>query len=393
MAPDFMREAEALFSYSQSIRRDLHMHPELGFQEVRTAGIVAKELQQLGMEVTTGVGKTGVVGLLEGEKPGPVILLRFDMDALPIQEENAVDYVSQNPGVMHACGHDSHVAVGLTVARLLNQHRAELNGTVKFMFQPAEEGLGGAVAMIKDGVLQNPAPSKALSFHVWNDRPLGWMAAVPGPVMAGSGSFIVKITGVGGHGASPHITIDPVLTAAQVVTALQSIVSRNISPLTPAVLSVTQIHAGDAFNVIPQTAEIRGTLRFFDPDTEEEIHKHFRQLVEGICAGFGCQAEITLRRGTPAVVNDPQVTASVQAAVRRSIPGAELVTADYQTMGSEDMAYVLDQVPGCYLFLGSANREKGLDFGHHHPRFDIDEGVMPKAAGLIASAALALLSE
>ena len=215
--PDFFLEAQELFSYSQSVRRDLHMHPELGFQEVRTAGIVASELSQLGLEVTGGVAKTGVIGLLEGNQPGPVLLVRFDMDALPIQEETGAAYASLKPGVMHACGHDSHVAIGLTVARLLQRHREEFRGTVKFMFQPGEEGLGGAPHMMEAGLLENPRPEKALALHVWNEQLVGWAGISQGPVMAGSGIFKIHLTGKGGHAASPHTTIDPVLAGAQIV--------------------------------------------------------------------------------------------------------------------------------------------------------------------------------
>lgn len=388
--PDFYQEALEQFSYSQGIRRDLHLHPELGFQEVRTAGVVARELGQLGLEVTTGVGQTGVVALLEGAQPGPVILLRFDMDALPIVEDTGLEFASQNHGVMHACGHDSHTAIGLTVARLLNAHRTELNGTVKFMFQPAEEGLGGADSMIRDGVLENPAPQKCLALHVWNEQPVGWVGVSAGPVMAGAGSFKIRVNGKGGHGAQPQVTHDPVLAGAQIVTALQSIVSRNVSPLKPAVLSVTQFHAGDAFNVIPQYAELAGTIRAFEQYILDLLVARMESIVTGVAESLGCQAELSWFPVTPPVVNDAQVTASVQAVARSALPGVELAT-HYQTMGSEDMALVLDRIPGCYFFLGSVEQGKTA-YGHHHPKFDIDEKVMPYAAGLMAAAVYDLLS-
>ena len=227
---NFLDEAQALFEYTRNLRRDFHKHPEIGLKEFRTANIVAKELSGLGMEVKTGVGQTGVVGLIEGKAPGPVVLLRVDMDALPIQEETGAEYASENPGLMHACGHDGHVAVGLTVARILNEHRNEFCGTVKMVFQPGEEGLGGAEKMIADGVLQDPPADVALGLHVWNEKPVGWIGVVPGPVMAAADTFTVKITGRGGHGAVPDLTADPIVAAAQVVTALQSIVSRNVPP-------------------------------------------------------------------------------------------------------------------------------------------------------------------
>jgi amidohydrolase len=229
--PDFVSEAQSLFEYSQSLRRDFHAHPELGFQEVRTAGIVARELNTLGLEIQTGIAGTGVVALLKGAKSGPVILVRADMDALPIVEETGAIYASQNPGVMHACGHDGHTAILLTVARMLHAHRHEFAGTVKFMFQPAEEGLGGAEKMIEGGVLENPEVDVALGLHIWNERPVGWFGIANGPAMAGAEIFKIKVVGKGGHGAAPHLALDPVLVAAQIVTALQGIVARNVAPL------------------------------------------------------------------------------------------------------------------------------------------------------------------
>src|SRR5215211_6820428 len=223
---DFLAEANSLFAYMQALRRDFHMHPELGFREFRTGGIVAKELEALGIEVTKGVGKTGVVGLLEGMKPGPTLLLRFDMDALPIAEETGAEYTSQNAGVMHACGHDGHTAIGLTVAKMLHAHRQDLAGTIKFCFQPSEEGnngedVGGNEMMIRDGVLDAPKVDMSLSLHLWNEKPLGWLGVASGPVMAGAEIFTVKIMGRGGHGALPQNTLDPIVAAAQIINALQ----------------------------------------------------------------------------------------------------------------------------------------------------------------------------
>jgi amidohydrolase len=390
--PDFLQEAQALFDFSRDLRRDLHMHPELGFQEVRTAGIVARELSQLGMEVTTGVAKTGVIGLLEGERPGPVILLRFDMDALPVTEETGAEYASRNPGVMHACGHDAHVSTGLTVARLLHQHRSELAGTVKFMFQPAEEGLGGASGMMDAGLLENPAPVKALSLHVWNDRPVGWVGVAPGPVMAGAGSFRLRLVGKGGHGASPHQTIDPLLAGVQIVTALQSVVSRNISPLQSGVVSVTQFHSGDAVNIIPQVATLAATIRFFDPAVQKTLYERVEQIIVGIAQAMGCVAELQMGPTLPAVVNDAGISARVAATARQTLPDFNVDT-NYQTMGSEDMSLVLQKVPGCYFFVGAGDPQIGHGHAHHHPKFDIDERVLPNAAGLMASAAFDLLQE
>jgi amidohydrolase len=389
--PDFLEESREQFPYSQAIRRDIHRHPELAFQEVRTAGIVAKELSALGMEVTSGIAKTGVIGLLEGNQPGPVVLLRFDMDALPILEDTGLEYASTNPGVMHACGHDSHVAIGLTVARLLHQRCGEFSGTVKFVFQPAEEGMGGAPHMVAEGVLENPVPKYALALHVWNEKPLGWLGIIPGPMMAGAGVFSLRIIGRGGHGAVPHQAVDPVLAGAQIVTALQSIISRNVSPLDSGVVSVTQFHAGDAFNVIPQSAELKGTLRFFEPQVKQMIMERIRQIATHVGEGLGCQVVIDdLTPITMPVVNDPFVTAVVTKQAQETLPDSTIET-NYRTMGSEDMSAMMEKIPGCYFLVGSSNSEKGLTYGHHHPKFEMDENVMPRAAALMAAAAFDML--
>jgi amidohydrolase len=381
---DYLREAQELFEYTRDLRRDFHQHPELGFQEVRTAGIVARELTDLGLEVSTGVGKTGVVATLEGSLPGPVILARFDMDALPIQEETGAEYASQTTGVMHACGHDGHTAAGLAVARILEAHKDELRGTVKFVFQPAEEGLGGAEAMVADGVLENPKPDLCLSLHLWNEKPVGWIGVTPGPAMSASDRFTVKIHGRGGHGAAPHLGIDPVVAGAQVISALQNIVSRNVAPLESAVVTITSMTGGEAFNVIPETVELRGTIRSFKPEVRELVLKRFRQIAVGVSEAMGCQAEVELRKITPAVFNDPVMAERVRGVAERVLPGSDL-DANERTMGSEDMAYMMDDIPGCYFFVGSANHEDGLDAAHHHPKFDFDESALPRAAALMAA--------
>ena len=387
---NFFNEAQELFEYTQSLRRDFHMHPELGFHEVRTAGIVAKELQLLDMEVTTGVAKTGVVGMLEGGKPGPVILVRFDMDALPVTEQTGASYASTNSGVMHACGHDGHTAIGLTVAKMLHAHRDQLAGSVKFVFQPAEEGtcgeeIGGNEMMIREGVLENPKPDLALSLHLWNEQPLGWIGVAGGPVMAGAEEFKITVTGKGGHGAIPHQTVDPVLAASQIVSALQSITSRNVAPLQAAVVSVTMIHAGEAFNVIPPEAKMEGTIRTFELDVRETVLQRFEEIVQGVASAMGCTTEVNVKRLTPALINADEIAQRVQASARRVLPDAALDTTSHLTMGAEDMAFMLEKVPGCYFFVGSANDEKNLNYGHHHPKFDFDEAALPRAAALMAS--------
>ena len=392
----FLKQAQELFPYTQAMRRDFHMHPELGYNEIRTGGIVAKELESLGLEVTKGVGKTGVVGFLEGSKPGPTILLRFDMDALPITEDTGAEYSSQNPGVMHACGHDGHTAIGLTVAKILNERKHELKGNIKFCFQPSEEGtngedVGGALMMMRDGVLEGPRVEKTLSLHLWNDKPLGWIHVAEGPVMAGADLFIIKLTGKGGHGAGPDTTIDPVVCAAQIVNALQTIVSRNIEPLKPAVVSVTSIHAGTAFNIIPQTAELNGTIRTFEPEIREKVHRRFEEIIRGTAQAMGCEAEIIIKQVTAPVINNGDVASSVMQSAQVLFPQTEIANNSYLTMGAEDMGYMQEKADGCYFFVGSANAERNLNYNHHHPKFDFDEQALISGVALMASAASDIL--
>ena len=394
---EFLSKADDLFAYTQAMRRDFHLHPELGFEEVRTAGIIAKELRELDLEVTTGVAETGVVALLEGAKPGPVLLLRFDMDALPINEETGAEYASQTPGKMHACGHDGHVSVGLTVAKMLTEIRADLAGSVKFVFQPAEEGVinqegrGGAEQMMAEGVLKNPKVDYALALHLWNSKPLGWLGIAEGPVMAGAGRFNITVYGKGGHGAMPHVSVDPVVAAAEIVSALQSVVARNISPLKPAVITVGSLHAGKAFNVIPPKAEMTGTFRTFDPEVSEIVIKRIKEIAENTSKAMGCRVEYEVTGVSPAVINDAKITASVQKAARELYPKTEIDAGNYLTMGAEDMAFMLEKVPGCYFFIGSSNDEKGLVYDHHHPKFDFDEKALSRGAALMAQAVKEIL--
>ncbi len=390
---DFLKEAESLFDYTQSLRRDFHMHPELGFQEVRTAGIVARELQSLGLEVTTGVGKTGVVAVIEGRKPGPVLLLRADMDALPITEETGAAYASQNPGVMHACGHDGHTAILLTVAKMLNKIRNELPGSVKLVFQPAEEGMGGAEGMLRDGVLENPKVDYVLGLHLWNEKPLGWLGIAPGPYMAGADEFKLTLTGKGGHAAQPHTTADPIAAGAHIITALQTIVARNVAPIDTAVVSVTTFHGGHAFNVIPQSVEMTGTIRTFKPEVREKALRRFEEIAQGVAQSLGCQAEVTFYNTAPAVINDARIAEIVQQAAGQVLPNHHIDANNMATMGSEDFAFFLNRAPGAFFFVGSANPERGLNYSHHHPRFDIDEAALPHAAALMAQAAVNILAQ
>ena len=386
---DWVNEANALRDRLVAWRRDFHIYPEIGFQEWRTAGIVAVELERLGYKVQTGVAETGVVGLAPAHRPGPVVLLRFDMDCLPLQEENDVPYRSQSDGLMHACGHDGHVAIGLGVATLLARRREQCSGTVKLMFQPKEEGRKGAARMIDAGILEHPRPHVALAAHIWNDTPLGQVGLATGPVMAAADVWECRIQGVGGHGAAPHQTADPVVAAAQVILAWQNVVSRNVDPQEAAVLSVCSIQAGEAFNIIPDAVTLKGTIRTFDRGVRETVLSRFEKIAKVVSVALGCKAEIEIQDSGPALVNDPGVTAVVRRVAARIVGEENIV--DICTMGSEDMALVNAQVPGCYIFVGSRNEAAGLIHPHHSPRFDFDEDVLPLTVALLTAAAVAYL--
>lgn len=370
------------FDYSQKLRRDFHQNPELGFQEFRTSEIVATELEGFGLKVNRNIGKTGVIGLLKGNKPGKVLLLRFDMDALPITEANNCDYVSKNIGVMHACGHDAHTSIGLTIAKILSSKPEEIKGSIKFLFQPAEEGLGGAMAVIDDGALIDPEPDYCLGLHIWNDKEVGWVGLNHGPMMAGADTFEINVIGKGGHGGMPNFAVDPILCSAQIITAVQSIVSRNVSPLDQAVVSFGSVNGGTTFNVIPDAVRMTGTIRTFDAGIRDTIIKRIETISKNVGRGMGCEVEFTLNEITPAVINSPEVATKLENVVQ-SKEFVTNVVNNYQTMGSEDFSLYLNEIPGCFFFVGSANKEKGLSFGHHHPKFDFDEAVLPVAVAIM----------
>lgn len=382
--PDFREEAAALFDTMVALRRDFHRHPELGFQEHRTGRIVAERLAELGLDVQRGVGQTGVVGLLEGRRPGPTLLLRFDMDALPIDEENDVPYKSQTPGVMHACGHDGHMAMGLALAQIMARYRDALAGALKFVFQPAEEGLGGAFAMIADGVLENPRPDAALAMHIWAPEPVGVARVVEGPCMASSSVFTLTVQGKGGHGAAPHLATDPILAAAHIVAALQSIVSRNTNPQDSVVVSIGQFTAGTTFNVIPDRAVLKGTVRSYDKELHRMAYRRILEMAQNMATAFSCTASMETVAIVAAVNNAPGPTAVVRAAAAHVL-GAENVVAR-RTMASEDMGYILEEIPGCYFFVGGRNESKGFIYPHHHPKFDFDERALIDGVAIMAQA-------
>ncbi|MFI5370571.1 MAG: M20 family metallopeptidase [Candidatus Eisenbacteria bacterium] len=365
-----------------TVRRDLHAHPETAFEEVRTSGIVTERLRALGLTPRTGVGRTGVVAMVSGGRPGRTVMLRADMDALPIHEENTVAYRSTVDGKMHACGHDCHTSILLAVTRRLVQEADEMGGSVKLCFQPAEESGGGAEAMIADGVLDDPRPDAAFGLHVWQDLDLGKVGVTPGPFMAAVDEFTVTVTGKGAHAAMPQEGLDPVLCLAHMVTALQSIVSRETDPFREVVVSVTQLRAGTAFNIIPATATMNGTVRVFDADLWAALPGRFERIVYGVAQTFGCQAEIRYVRYNRPTINDAKM-AAIAHAVAAEVVGEANVVTDLRTMGGEDFSSFLHRIPGCFVAVGSRNAARGLVHGHHHPRFDVDEGCLATGAEIL----------
>lgn len=357
-------------------RRRLHQFPELGFQEQITAEFIAKKLREWGIEHETGIAKTGIVATIAGKNSGKVLAIRADMDALPIQEENEVSYRSQHDGIMHACGHDGHSAIALGIAFYLSQNRTNFNGTVKIIFQPAEESPGGAKPLIEAGVLQNPDVDAIIGLHLWNSLPLGTIGVRSGALMAASELFSCTIFGKGGHGAIPQQTIDAVVVSAQIVMALQTIVARNISPLESAVVTVGELHAGTAKNAIADTARLTGTVRYFNPDLGQFLPQRLEEIIGGICRTYGATYDLNYTRLYPPTINDSKIADLVRSVAFEVLETPVGVVPECQTMASEDMSYFLQEVPGCYFFLGSANSEKGLTYPHHHPRFDFDESVL-----------------
>ena len=385
---DLRAEADRLAPEIVAWRRRLHQHPELGFEERETAAFVARTLRGLGLEVREGLAGTGVVGLLRaGAGRERAVLLRADMDALPIQEVAGREYGSRVPGRMHACGHDGHVAMLLGAATLVRARAAELARDVVFCFQPAEEGQGGAERMIAEGVLEIVPTAMAFGLHLWSGYDAGTAALRSGPAMAAQDEFEARVVGRGGHGALPHATADPIVAAAQAVVALQSVISRNVDPLEAAVLTVGALHAGSAPNVVPDEAHLAGTLRSFRDDVRQMLRRRLREVLEGTAAAAGCRAEVLLKPGFPALVNDAE---AVRLAERRAVEvfGADNVLEQRPMAAAEDFAYFLERVPGAFVFVGARNRERGIDAQHHSPRFDLDETALPRGAELLARLAL-----
>ena len=362
-------------------RRDFHAHPELGFEEQRTSGLVAQRLADFGCEVHRGLGKTGVVGTLRIGNGARAIGLRADMDALPMQEANGFAHRSRHDGRMHGCGHDGHTTMLLGAARYLAETR-NFDGTVHFIFQPAEEGLGGADAMIRDGLFKQFPCDTIFAMHNRPGLPIGEYAIRPGPMMAGGAFFDITIRGKGAHGARPESSVDPVLTACHIATALQSVVARNVAPMDTAVLSVTQINGGSAYNVIPPDAVLRGTARAFRPETMRLIEANMRRIAEGIAAGFGATAEVDFRFLFQPVVNDEAETGFIADTAASLVGDGKVERNRSAVMGSEDFAAMLQIVPGAYIHVGNGVGEGGCEV--HNPAYDFNDAALPYGAGLLA---------
>ena len=375
------RDVRGLAAEMVALRRALHQEPELAFKETRTAARVAAFLADGGLDVRGGVGGTGIVATVDGG-PGPTVLLRVDMDALPIQEQGTAEYASRNPGLMHACGHDGHTAIGAAAARILARRRPR--GRVRIVFQPAEEGEGGAQAVVADGVMEGV--DRVLGIHLWNELPVGTLGVKPGPLMAAVDRLRIVVHGRGGHGAKPHRAADPVVAAAHVVIALQTLVSREVSPVQPAVLTIGSMHGGEAFNVIPEEVTLTGTLRSFDAELRRSLPERVSRIASGVAGGLQCRAEVEVKPGNPAVVNDPAMAELAARAAARVVGEANVVSPE-PTMGGEDMAIYFERSPGCFVFVGSANPGRGLDQPHHSPRFDFDEDALAIGCEFLLQAA------
>ncbi len=386
---DFLKEARKIEPEIIEIRREIHQRPELAYKEKATARLVAEKLRTFGLEVKTGVGGTGVLGILRARRKGRVVGLRADMDALPIEEMADVDFRSKEKGVMHACGHDTHVAMLLGTAKLLANHKEDLAGMVKFFFQPAEEhgGKGGAKPMIQDGVMENPKVDFVFGLHIDGDVESGVLAFRGGPAMAAPDSFEIRITGRGGHGAYPQHTVDPIYVAAQLLLALQGVSGRMIDPIQPIVISVGSIHSGTKENIIPDQAILHGTIRTLDETTRKRAKAKVSEVAKGVCRAFGAKAEVEFEKEAyPVMVNDEKVTEKAKNILKK-LPGTRVKIRALQ-LGGEDFSRFLHEAPGTFYFLGTKNPAKGCIYHNHSPKFKVDENVLKLGSASLAQLAM-----
>ena len=385
---DILTEAKRAEPEIIKTRRALHQHPELAYHEENTSKLIAERLESLGIQTKKGVGGTGVLGTLKGAKKGRVVALRADMDGLPVQEMSDVEFRSEAPGAMHACGHDTHMAMLLGAARILAENRRELSGTVKFLFQPAEEhgGRGGALPMIEEGVMKDPKVDYVFGLHISNNQKSGEVGVREGSFMAAPDTFKVKITGRGGHGSAPHETVDPVYVAAHVILALQGVSARMINPIRPFVITVGSVHSGTKENIIPDEAFLEGTIRTLDEETRKLAKKKVDAVAKGVSRSFGASAEVEFEQDAyPVTVNDPKTTREAMRVLRK-IPGLKVKEVD-PVLGGEDFSRFLQKAPGTFYFLGTNNPAKGCVYPNHSSKFKVDEDVLK-----VGAASLALLA-
>ena len=371
-----------------TLRRDIHREPELGFDTEKTAEKVLDALNGLPLEIQTGVAQNGLVALLRGAELGPTLVLRADMDALPIQEETRLPFASEEDSKMHACGHDGHTSMLVGAAHVLSEMQQELEGNIKFVFQPAEEGgRGGGRVMIEEGILEDV--SYVFALHLWPLLPHGTVAAKAGPIMAASDRFVLKVRGRGGHAAMPHLTADAAVISAHVVVALQTLVAREVNPVKPAVLTFGKIEAGSAFNVIPEEAEIAGTVRTLDPDLRQTLPERIEDLARGLVRGMRGDAELDYEFCYPVTRNDPEMSGLALETARSLFGDEAVVEVDHPSMGAEDFAFFLEKLPGAYVWLGCRDEEHTSSV--HTPTFGFDEDILPKGSALLAALALKAL--
>ncbi len=371
-------------AWLQTVRRDIHAHPELAFEETRTSDLVAKLLTDWGIPIHRGMGRTGVVGILKQGNSSRTIGLRADMDALPMQEHNQFEHASRHAGKMHACGHDGHTTMLLGAAQYLAQHR-DFDGTVYLIFQPAEEHGGGAREMMRDGLFEKFPMDAVFGMHNMPGIPVGSIAASPGPVLASNNEFRITIRGKGGHAAFPHLSVDPIAVASQILPAIQTIVTRSKKPLETAVVSITMIHAGDVPNVIPDSCEIRGSVRAYTAETLDLIERRMGEIVGAACAMFGAEHDFVFQRNYPSTINHEAETAFVRQVLGEMLPASQVVTQT-PIMAAEDFSFMLEQVPGCYAFIGNGDGDH-RDPGHgagpcvvHNPSYDFNDDLLPLGA-------------
>ncbi len=382
-------EVEALKEELINLRRDFHQYPELGFELYRTSEIVANYLEECGLDVQRNIAKTGVVGLLKGNRPGRTVILRSDMDALPIQEENTLPYRSVNKGIMHACGHDGHMAMLLVAAKILAKYKEKIKGNVKFVFQPNEEDAGAEI-MINEGILENPHADAAFGIHLWSSIETKKIGIVPGPIMASSHYFKIIIHGKGGHGGAPHMSVDPISCGVNIIQAIQTMQTRELNALKPTVITFCKINCGTSPTIIPEKMEMEGSIRCLHNEAEY-IQKRFGEIVKSICQAHRTTCDLSFKCGNILLNNDFHMTELVIKAGKKIVSRENILDSNISVLLGEDFAEFSARIPSAFYFVGIANREKGTDYPHHHPCFNIDEDALPIGAEMHIRCALEYL--